>query len=56
LRMDRWVAEQVGQSALLDLYKKIDSLQLPRVENANKRHGWTLRLWSISNITERIKT
>jgi len=55
LRMDRWVAEQMGQSALLDLFKKIDSFQLPRVENAKKRPGWTLRLWPMPNITERIK-
>jgi len=55
LRMDRWVAEVVGQRALLDLFKKIDSFQLPRVENAKRRHGWTLRLWPIPNITERIQ-
>jgi len=55
LRMDRWVAEQLEQRALLDLFKKIDSFKLPRVENAKRRHGWTLRLWPIPNITERIK-
>jgi hypothetical protein len=55
LRMDRRVAKQMGQRALLDLFKKIDSFQLPRIENAKKRHGWTLRLWPIPNITERVK-
>ncbi len=55
LRWDRWVAMLVDQRALLDLFKKIDSLQLPGVENAKRRHGWTLRLWPIPNITERIK-
>ena len=55
LRWDRWVADQMGQRALLDLFKKIDSFKLPRVENAKKRHGWILRLWPIPNITERIQ-
>ncbi len=55
LRWDRGVAEQVGQRALLDLFRKIDSFQLPRIENAKKRQGWTLRLWPIPNITERIQ-
>jgi hypothetical protein len=55
LRWDRWVAEEIGRSALLDLFKKIDSFQLPRVENAKKRHGWVARLWPMPNITERIK-
>ena len=55
LRMDRWVAEVVGQRPLLDLFKKIDSFQLPRVENAKKRHGWVARLWPMPNITERIQ-
>jgi hypothetical protein len=55
LRMDRRVAKQMGQRALLDLFKKIDSFQLPRIENAKRRHGWALRLWPIPNITERIK-
>src|SRR5437660_994937 len=55
LRMDRWVAEQMGQRALLDLFKTIDSFQLPRIENAKKRHGWTLRLWPIPDITKRMK-
>ena len=55
LRWDRWVAEEIGRSTLLDLFKKIDSFQLPRVENANQRHGWTLRLWPKPNTTERIQ-
>jgi hypothetical protein len=55
LSWDRWVAEVVGQRALLDLFNKIDSLQLPRIENAKQRHGWTLRLWPMPNITERIQ-
>jgi hypothetical protein len=55
LRWDRWVAEEIGRSALLDLFKKIDSFQLPRVENAKKRHGWVARLWPMPNMTERIK-
>jgi len=45
----------VGQRPLLDLFKKIDSFQLPRVENAKKRHGWVARLWPMPNITERIQ-
>jgi hypothetical protein len=55
LSWDRWVAETVERSALLDLFKKIDSFQLPRVENAKRRHGWVARLWPMPNITERIK-
>jgi hypothetical protein len=55
LSWDRWVAEVVGQRALLDLFKKIDSFQLPRIENAKRRHGWALRLWPMPNITERIQ-
>jgi hypothetical protein len=55
LRWDRWIAEEIGRSALLDLFKKIDSFKLPRVENAKKRHGWVARLWPTPNITERIK-
>ena len=55
LRMDRWVAKQMDQRALLDLFKKIDSSKLSRVENAKQRHGWTLRLWPIPNIIERIQ-
>jgi hypothetical protein len=55
LRWDRWIAEEIGRSALLDLFKKIDSLQLPRVENAKKRHGWVSRLWPMPNMTKRIQ-
>jgi hypothetical protein len=55
LRWDRWVAEEIGRSTLLDLFKKIDSFKLPRVENAKKRHGWVARLWPMPNITERIE-
>ena len=39
LRWDRWVAEVVSQRTLLDLFNKIDSLQLSRAENAKQRHG-----------------
>jgi hypothetical protein len=55
LRWDKWVAGLMDQRALLEVFKKIDSLQLPRIENAKKRHGWTLRLWPIPNIAERIQ-
>jgi len=55
LRQDRLTAKLVGQNALLDLFKRIDSLQLPRIENAKRRQGWTLRLWPMPNITERIR-
>jgi len=55
LRWDRWVAEEIGRSTLLDLFNKIDSFQLPRVENAKQRHGWTACLWPVPNITERIQ-
>jgi hypothetical protein len=55
LRWDKWVAGLMDQRALLEVFKEIDSFQLPRIENAKKRHGWTLRLWPIPNITERIQ-
>ena len=55
LRQDRLTAELVGQIALLDLFKKIDSFQLPRIENANRRHGWVAWLWPLPNMTERIQ-
>jgi hypothetical protein len=55
LRNDRRIARQVGSRPLLEVFKRIDSLQLPRVENAKKRHGWTKRLWPMPNITERIQ-
>jgi hypothetical protein len=38
----------------LNVFKKIDPLQLPRVKN-KRRHGRALRLWPMPNITERIK-
>ena len=55
MRMDRWVAKQMEQIALLGLFKKIDSFQLPRIENAKQRHSWVVRLWPVPNITERIQ-
>jgi len=55
LSWDRWVAEEVGRSALLELFKKIDRLHLGRVENAKRRHGWVAHLWPMPNITERIQ-
>jgi hypothetical protein len=55
LRQDRLTAELVSRQALLDVFKKIDQLQLPRIENAKRRHGWTLRLWPMPNMTERIQ-
>ncbi len=39
----------------MNVLRKIDRLQLPRVKNAKRRHGWTLSLWPMPNITERIK-
>ena len=39
----------------MEVFKKIDQLYLRRVENTKKRHGWTLRLWPMPNITERIQ-
>ncbi len=38
----------------LELFKKIDGLNLPEVENAKRRKGWIARLWPVPNITERI--
>jgi len=55
LRQDRLTAELVGQNALLDLFKRIDSLQVPRIENAKRRHGWVAWLWPLPNMTERIQ-
>jgi hypothetical protein len=55
LRQDKLTAEQVGRNALFDLFKKIDSLHLPRIENAKRRHGWVAWLWPLPNITERIQ-
>ena len=55
LRHDTYIAGLMGQRPLLDVFKKIDSLQLPRIENAKRRQGWTLRLWPMPNITERIQ-
>jgi hypothetical protein len=55
LRQDKRVAGLIGQRALLDVFKKIDQLQLPRIENAKRRHGWVAWLWPLPNITERIQ-
>lgn len=55
LRVDKLAGEVIGERTLVNLFKKIDSLQLPKIENAKKRHGWTLRLWPMPNITERIQ-
>jgi len=55
LRWDKWVAGLMDQISLLDVFKKIDLLQLPKVENAKRRHGWLARLWPMPNITERIR-
>jgi hypothetical protein len=55
LRHDTYIAGLMGQRPLLDVFKKIDSLQLPRIENPKRRQGWTLRLWPMPNITERIQ-
>ncbi len=55
LRWDKWVAGLMDQRALLEVFEKIDSFQLPRVENAKRRHGWIARLWPMPNITERIR-
>jgi len=55
LRRDRLVARLIGQEALLGVFKKIDQLHLPDIENATNRRGWIARLWPMPNITERIK-
>src|SRR5439155_20134139 len=55
LRHDTYIAGLMGQRPLLDVFMKIDSLQLPRIENAKRRQGWALRLWPMPNITERIQ-
>ncbi len=55
LRQDKIVARSMSQEALLNVFKKIDQLQLPQIENAKSRHGWIARLWPMPNIAERIK-
>ncbi len=51
LRQARRISRLVGQNVLRDLFKKINPLQLPRVGNAKRRHGWTLCLWPMPNRT-----
>ena len=55
LKHDMWVASSIGRESLLGVFKKIDSLQLPEIENAKGRRGWMARLWPMPNITERIR-
>ncbi len=55
LRQARRISRLEGQNVLRDLFRKINPLQLPRVENAKRRHGWTARLWPMPNTTERFK-
>jgi hypothetical protein len=40
----------------LNVFNKIDPLQLPRIKNAKRRHGWLAQLWPMPNITERIQS
>ena len=54
LRIDAVIASSLGNRKLLDLFEKIDGLQLPENENAKKREGWAARLWPMPNISERI--
>ncbi len=54
LRTDAVVAASLGNRKLLDLFEKIDRLQLPENENAKKREGWAARLWPMPTISERI--
>jgi hypothetical protein len=54
LEEDSRIAETVGVRKLLELFRKIDQLQLPDVENGKKRTGWIARLWPMPNITQRI--
>ena len=54
LKADQWAGKTVGMDALLAVFKKIDSLGLPEVENSKRREGWIARLWPMCNITERI--
>ena len=45
----------LGKEALISVFKRIDQLQLPQIENAKNRCGWIAPLWPMPNITERIK-
>ena len=54
LRQDKWAARSMGQSSLLALFKKIDSLEIPEILNSKRRTGWIATLWPMPNITERI--
>jgi hypothetical protein len=54
LRADAVIGESLGNRKLLDLFEKIDQLQLPENESAKRRVGWAARVWPMPNITERI--
>lgn len=55
LKQDRWVATSIGREALEEVFKKIDGLQLPEIENAKRRRGLVAKFWPMPNITERIQ-
>ncbi len=55
LRQDKIVARSIGLEALLNVFMKIDGLQLPEIENAKRRHGLIAYLWPMPNIAERIE-
>ncbi len=55
LNLDTWAAKSLGERNLLDLFERIDKLQLPEIENSKRREGWVRWQWPMPNITERIR-
>jgi hypothetical protein len=54
LKQDRWIAKVVGAKSLLNVFQKIDRLELPDVENGKRRKGWIAWIWPLPNMTERL--
>ena len=54
LKQDRWIAQVLGAKPLLDVFQKIDWLELPDVENGKRRKGWIAWIWPMPNMTERL--
>jgi len=55
LKHDRVTADRMDRDALLRLFRQIDTLRLPEIENAKRRQGWIARMWPVPNIDERIE-
>ena len=54
LKQDQWIAQVLGAKPLLDVFQKIDWLELPDVENGKRRKGWIAWIWPMPNMTERL--